>query len=690
MVLNRFENWPESASPGTQFPPSIEGFLRAEITRRQISLVGELDLVEPTVYAGIGWSLLDLANYLVSKPIIRSTLTDSSTWSNGIWPYPATLAIWSVGHAQTAKDGTKLWELDGYSSTQKTKLAELFFQSIGALGLETFEGELEKAQKYVQLARIHAMIPDFAIDRYSEIINRGVKYNRPKKQILNEVTTDALISKGVQRLFSGNPNIGLDLIERSFNYLAYGYYIDLPERIKSRLSKEVIKKSKISRSINFPQVKFVEWERSIEVRGVSGWRLEDKFGNALDNRDIPATEVFTCNQNSERIELLNPKHGFLIFDLDGNLTDSRYLPSDGGFLLWHSATSLLSEIPHLDPGYISGTTWQDWQYTFFQSLPSLKIQLFDGETRFLTERKSVELKVSPVSHLVNANRDSVFMDYPRIEEKQFLKVTNNLTGDQWNIDDSIGAILNGPGGEIDVTVSAGLGKSKTYRGLVIPGIRVRGLESALKQDERRKILINFSPDWKVTFPIDMSGRSEVTIDLIGDPKEQIPMLKVTDPAGAEHFVGIEVPILSWSVEYRDRENAMVASELKHKIEDRRHVQALILHEVDDYVPVLKVGESFVTGRKRGRDVRYDLRFLQEEKREVSTVISISWNYEELDLISFRHIPTRQSFVIKDLRDLPEAALKAGTISLESWTAYQASKSRESRDLKERTRYLRGR
>ena len=191
--------WPEAETSGAQSPIEIEKFLRSEIIRRQVTLIGELDLVEPTTYAGINWSLLDLANYLVSKPIIRSTLTNTSTWSNGIWPYPATLAIWSVGHAQTEKDGNKLWELlEDYSTSQKSKLAELFYQAVSNLGLEMFEGELENAQKYVQLARIHAMIPDFAIERYAEIINRGVKFNRPKIQMLNEITTDTTISKGVQ------------------------------------------------------------------------------------------------------------------------------------------------------------------------------------------------------------------------------------------------------------------------------------------------------------------------------------------------------------------------------------------------------------------------------------------------------------------------------------------------------------
>ena len=689
MSTNIRLSWPESAEPGKQFPPSIESFLKNEITRKQITLIGELDLIEPTSYADIGWSLLDLANYLVSKPIIKTTLTDTRTWSNGIWPYPSTLAIWSVGHAQTAKDGTKLWELDGYSTTQKAKLAELFSWSIKALGLESFEGELENAQRYVQLARIHAMIPDFAIERYCEIINRGVNFSRPKAQILNEIVSDNVISKSVARLFSGNPTIGLDLIERSFNFVAYGHQIDLPDRIKSRLSNRGVRKRKVARVSSFPKVIFVEWDRNIEIRSAPSWKLEDSSGRIVDSQNVPSRTVFTTDGTSERIELLNPNLGFLLFDEDGNLTDNRYLPNGGGFFLWNSKVQLLSEIPHLDPGYIAGDEWSDWQYTYFQSLNRLDI-LIDGlgEKSFV-QRKSLAVEIEEVPHLMNADRQPVFTSYPFVTEKQFLKITDNLLGEQWVLDNRVGPIRDDSGGEIDLTLSAGLGKSKNFRGLVIPGIEIIGLANALRKDETRKVTIKFPFEWKVKFPSAQADKSEVNLSIEGKTDNPIPMIRVSDPKGAEYLIGIDVPILSWSIEYKNRENVMVASELNHGIDDRKFIQALILHEVDDYVPMLKVGEVFVTGRKRGRDVRYDLRFLQEEIRDESTVVSISWNYENLELISFRKIPIKQFIVIKDLRELGDAAVKADVISLEEWQEYQASKARESRILKNRARDRRG-
>jgi len=691
MVLDNEITWPESDTSGGQSPPKIEKYLRSEISRQQVTLIGELDLVQPTNYAGINWSLLDLANYLISKPIIKNTLTNTDTWSNGIWPYPGTIAIWSVGHAQTAEDGKGLWELlDGYATSQKSRMAELFYQAISIMGLETFQDQLEDAQKYVQLARIHAMIPDFALERYSEIINRAVKFNRPRVQVLNEITKDVSISKSVQRLFLGNPSIGLDLIERSFNYVAYGYRLDLPDRIKDKLLLGINFRKTSRKSQSFPKVMFVEWERKVELRDTLGWKIENELGNEVNEINIGAEKVYVSNATSDKIAIFDVSAGYVIFDLDGNLCDERYLPSNGGFLLWSNKVEIATKIPHLDPGFITGLGWEDWQYSYFQDLSSLEIKSSSGVTRSLVRRKSLSVKLLAINHLVDQNRNRVFSEYPILEEKQFVKITDNLTDQQWSIDGEIGPIIRSSGGNIDLTLSAGLGQSQTCKGLVIPGIQVRGLETALILKEKRMISLKFPNEWKVIFPIQFQGQSQIELEVTGDPESDVHMIKVLDPSNSVHFLGVEIPILSWSIEYKDRENEMVATELGHKLEDRMNVQALILHEVDEYVPILRVGEVSVLGRRRGRDVRYDLRFLQDDHKNEQTNISITWNYETLQLISFRKVESRQKLIIKDFKDLLDASLKAEVITLESWNKYQSTKVAESKLLKARTRYLRRR
>jgi hypothetical protein len=393
---------------------------------------------------------------------------------------------------------------------------------------------------------------------------------------------------------------------------------------------------------------------------------------------------------SGRIEIFNPAAGYLIFDNEGYLTDPRYLPNAGGFLLWNQTVELISQIPNLDPGYISGAGWEEWQYSYFQDLSLLEIKLAGGQVRLLTQRKSLPIHLSPVAHLVTSERDSVFSEYPILMEPQFIKVTDNLTGNQWSLDGELGPIIESIGGAVDLTLSAGLGKSRTCKGLVIPGIQVIGLNAALKLEEKRQATIIFPEGWVVTFPLEFTGINRCSISLIGDTSGEIVIIRVRDPLGIEHILGVKVPILRWSVEYRDRENEMVATELKHKLEDRKQIQALILHEIDEYVPILKVGEVSKIGKRRGQDVRYDLRFLQDERRQEDTVISVTWNYETLNLISFRRVPTKQSLRIKDFKDLLNASIQADLFTLESWAEYQTSKMKESQTLKALTRNQRGR
>ncbi len=191
--------WPNSDPLGYSAPKSIESFLKSIIRREKASLLGEIDLETPREYGGINWSLLELANYQMSNRVI---LKDLDAQQHQL-QYPASLAIWAVGHAQMSDEGGKLWDLLGeYSQTEKSKIAKKFTQSMDLLHFDLFEQELQDAQKHAQLASIHAMIPDFAVPRFGEVVAHGVRFNRPKELIVDEILHDTTISKGIARLFS--------------------------------------------------------------------------------------------------------------------------------------------------------------------------------------------------------------------------------------------------------------------------------------------------------------------------------------------------------------------------------------------------------------------------------------------------------------------------------------------------------
>ena len=667
--------WPENAPSELGNPRKIEQFLENEIRSRQVTLVGELDLVSESSYAGINWSLFDLASYLVNKNIIKNSLT-AELMAN--WSYPATLAIWSVGQAQLAEDGNKLWDIPGYSPGQLASLALMFTKSIENLDLATFGEALLGAQKHVQLARIHALIPDFAAHRYSEIIHRAVRYNQSKIQILNYVIDDTIISKGVRRLFSARQEIGLDLIERSFNYLAYGYELDLPDRLKSKLSRGNLQRKTKQKKEGFPSITFLEYAGSIEVRGGESWQLIDNNSSPIEHQRITPTNIFAIKEGSEKVRILDVTLGYLLFDINGNLIYGSTLPLDGGYLLWRDDVKILTEMEHLDDGHLP--LWPNWNFTFFQNMTEIVLELPDASTKRFESRKTVLVIDFKVPNLQDINANSVYSSYPVIEESGYIKLTDHLTDTQIELVNHHGPVSDALGGVIDMTLSSGLGKSKSFKGLVVPNISVSGIENALPIGSVAQINLELPDNWRFSYPDDFKDQTRASFQFKLKPDQDIMVLKVTDYATQEHFIGLEVPVLSWSVEFSNRESVTVATTFQLDVAFRKHVRAVILHGVNDYVPIINAGEIPISGRKRGNDARYDLRLLSDVHNAEESALGMKWNYQELTLVSFiKHRSKKMQSV--DIKNLAAEAIAKKIISEEDWNSYKAATQKQSADLR---------
>jgi hypothetical protein len=667
--------WPENAPSELGNPRKIEQFLENEIRSRQVTLVGELDLVSESPYAGVNWSLFELASYLVNKNIIKNSLT-AELMAN--WSYPATLAIWSVGQAQLAEDGNKLWDISGYSSGQLASLALMFTKSIASLDLATFEEELLGAQKHVQLARIHALIPDFATHRYSEIIHRAVRYNQSKVQILNYVIDDTIISKGVRRLFSARQEIGLDLIERSFNYLAYGYELDLPDRLKSKLSRGNLQRKPKQKREGFPSITFLEYAGSIEVRGGESWQLVDDKSSPVEHRRVMPTNIFAIKEGSEKVKILDVALGYLLFDINGNLIYGSTLPLDGGYLLWRDDVKILTEMEHLDDGHLP--LWPNWNFTFFQNTSEIVLEFPDSTTKRFESRKSVSVMDFKVPYLQDINANNVYSNYPVIVESGYIKLTDHLTDTQIELINHDGPVSDALGGVIDMTLSSGLGKSKSFKGLVIPEISVSGIDNALPIGSVAQINLVLPDNWRFSYPDIFKDQTSANFQFKVKSDQEIMVLKVTDFANQEHFIGLEVPVLSWSVEFSDRESVTVATTLQIDVASRKHVRAIILHGVSDYVPIINAGEIPISGRKRGDDARYDLRLLSDVHNDDDSTLGMKWNYQDLTLVSFIK-PISKKMHSVDIRNLAAEAIAKKIISEEDWNSFKAETQKQSADLR---------
>jgi hypothetical protein len=102
--------------------------------------------------------------------------------------------------------------------------------------------------------------------------------------------------------------------------------------------------------------------------------------------------------------------------------------------------------------------------------------------------------------------------------------------------------------------------------------------------------------------------------------------------------------------------------------------------VGDYVPLLRVGEVSIPGRKRGNDVRYDLRLLADIRNDSNEAVEMTWNYETVRLVSFEQTESKKLKSV-DLSKLASAVIEKGYFSQEDWDTYRSEAAKESLDLR---------
>jgi hypothetical protein len=171
----------------------------------------------------------------------------------------------------------------------------------------------------------------------------------------------------------------------------------------------------------------------------------------------------------------------------------------------------------------------------------------------------------------------------------------------------------------------------------------------------------------------------------------LEIIEFTDSSGLDYTTYLEIPVLSWSLVFNDRENQNTGSETKLLLEDRKHIESLIIHGITDYQPILKIGDASKVGKLRGLDLLFDLRFLQQDNSKNETVISISWNYQNLNLLSFRNLERRKPISLTSFSELGKIDLvEVGLFTVEDLAEYQKLKHQEHLQYRDRLRSMRGR
>lgn len=676
-------SWPGVDDDSVKHPFAIEKFLKETIQNSQVTLLGELDLNIPVNYGGTDWSLAQLAEYLIEKPLIVSKISKSNT---EVMEFAATIAIWAVARAQNLDTGTELWTNSGFEGSKLTKLPEKFTQSIEFLGLESFNGLLEGRQRHISLARLHAMIPVYATTKFVEVVKNSHKYLRAKETLLHRILENDSVSEAVKLLCELEPEIALDLLDRCLQVLSTGKSAGLPDRLTNALlnNYKVDFKAR-GKALNFPVILFSEATAEVFFNAPSNWKIENN-GQVIDREDLIQPGITRgIDSQGFTYKLLDTSKGYLVFNFADQMhIDSTNIPSDGIFILWNNELEVSSESLASEIFPLYG--WNEWSWAITKPSVNVTLTNKNGKVHRLNSKKSLQIKESRIRFLSTLFGEDIFNEWPEILPNQVVKVINNEDGSQMDIGLDGGIIGQNISGSLDFQILGGLGKTRNISGLVIPGLRVLGLDTPLISGEKRMVSFEFPKGWDAPKQLEVQAVNS----------DKLPYIVATSPNGNEHVICVNLPILNWTLEMNDGTSIRMQKTQKFKLKDIAGIQSLVLHEIPTgSVPTLYIVEkskNSTAARKplvHDHDARVDLRTIKDSAEKLEIKLEMNWNGGRLALCIFTNASEKLNRMKSvSQADLLMAAMEKGILTEQDWEKYQLEKNQEDSYLRARARMLR--
>jgi hypothetical protein len=129
---------------------------------------------------------------------------------------------------------------------------------------------------------------------------------------------------------------------------------------------------------------------------------------------------------------------------------------------------------------------------------------------------------------------------------------------------------------------------------------------------------------------------------------------------------------------------------------RKDIKALVMHNLMEYKPSLVISkiDSTESGRTlpphpRGKDARFDLRFLADLGEDEEIEMKVSWNYQPLILAALlkkqNPNPTKKKYRSVNQQELIDLVLKEGFFTEEDWKDYVKSTKASAVQIKARAR-----
>lgn len=672
--------WPEEADQSKRNPIFIEKFFQQLVKDSQVTLLGEIDFDVVQNYANAHMTLRQLAQFAFGKQLIQNSLAN---WTSGSSNYPGIVSVWVVAQAQNLEDGTELWPTSGLSGRALAHLPRAFSESISALELETFAEQLDGTLRHITLARLHAVIPSYALDKYISHIKRGATYHRSPRLIHADILKAQDMSRAIQKLFEEKSELGLDLIDRSIQTVRHGKDAGLPPRLTLALTQGISQSTfqMGTHNLELPVIALDENAGELYLRGKSNWDIFDEKDKEVNTDRLPKEKIYAVSIDQEYFTLLDTSDDYLLFNLELELVDHRSLPSRGGIILFSNAVSVDNSIFTTEA--VEFYSWAGWKMAYFQADARLQVVLKSGVIRNLVPRQSLEIKENYAPYLFTRKGYPILHQSPLLLRGQVATAINHITHERTSLGPDETPISSIDQGPLDVTIYAGLGKSRNIKGLLVPGISITGDFSPLIKGEMREL--------GVAIPIGWTGNE--TVQVTYEDLESRTFFAISDPNSKSMQIYIDLPKLHWSIEFVGESPEILNVDTVYPTVRVKNLFRLVLHGLGENNPrlIFRQGnaQTVITGSPRNQDCLYELLVVQDASVKNDAKLLINISGREISLATFRVKPAtppkRKMVSVTDLSQLATTAVQQGVISDEDWDNFETERRASSAQLRKSLR-----
>lgn len=661
--------WPTEADPSARNPRSIDEELTRRIEGAQIALLGELDLGAGTDYAGLGWSMYELASFCLETDAVRTQLETAS--SKQTFSFPAILAVWAVARAQELEDGDELWATAPIAKNKQGLIGPKFREAIQTLGLEDFSDHLRGLQQYVALARMHAIVPTYAVRAFVDHIRRGCERHQHAQVIYQDLLTASDMTVPVRQLLREKPDLGTDLVTRAILTVRRCADSGLPPRLTAALLDQTRgSRYSASRFTEPPIIKLDPTMRQLYLADGRGWTVSAN-GRAVDANNLPACDLQAESRNGGAVPLLTLTDGYLVFDSTLSLVDGRSIPSAGGYLLWGPEVRFDLALLSAEPDDMLGA-WRGWQLAPIHTQQRFEVHLPNGALRFLGIRQTLTVEAQPLRWLQTTDNLPVYGNMPRLAAGLTASVIDHATRARRQLTDG-GVIHELVPGPFDVTVYAALGRSIDMKGLYIPGLAIDGSDNSLLPAEHRTVIFTADPGWTLPEPIVVvAGGDPVTVLALGTDGQQYEML-------------LSPSFITWSIEFVGRAPEYLSTPGNYRYEQLIDLRRIVLHGLSTSdEPRLTVHEAnalvmSIPGSRRDADLVFDLRAVAGARRNQRLDLKTELRGKTNTLATFH--PRERLTRLDSLSQLKATVLEKGWFTDDEWRQIDAERERESMRLR---------